>query len=48
MIAQGAKRDVYVIGHQNPGAQFILGLPLPFPQGIRDDRGNVEALEPSS
>ena len=30
LIPQWAKRDVYVIGHQHPGAQFIPGLPHSF------------------
>jgi len=47
LIAQGAKRNVYVIGHQHPGAQFISGLPHSLPEGIRDDPGNVAPLQPS-
>jgi hypothetical protein len=30
LIAQGAKRDVYVIGHEYPRAQFISGLVAAF------------------
>ncbi len=32
LISQGAKRDVHVIRHQHPGAQFIPRLPHPFPE----------------
>jgi len=47
LIAQGAKRDVYVIGHQHPGAQFIPGLPRSFPEGIGDYSGYVAPFQPS-
>ena len=46
LISQGAKRDVHVIRHQHPGAQFIPRLPHPFPEGIGDDIGNVAPLQP--